>query len=578
MSWRDWLPWERTQTPAEERALTLGQLPYLAQLLSMDTTGVYVTERMALNISAYWNGVDVISSQVASLPRLVYRRTANESRERANGYPAYKVMHDAPNDYMTPFVFWQTLMAHVLTWGNAYAEIEWDQALRPKALWPILPSEINPEMQKGELIYVYKGHASNFDGMAQPGPELKPGKTIKPEDIIHVPGLGYDGIRGYSVVSMARRSLGLSIATETFGASFFGNGAWPGIVLEHPKTLSLQAQERLIATFEQRSRTAQNAHRTHVLEEGMKASKIGIPPDDAQFLQTREFQIVEIARWLNIPPHKLKHKYGERPGGNLEAGQIEFLTDTLGPWLVRIEQECTRKLIPDSQRGTYYIEHLSDAVLRMSAETRAAIYKTYVDMGVMTLDYVAQKENLPPPPPKKEPPPMPPPPSPIPPPAPQETPPPSEPAADSGTAASSSDRMAATLRALCIAQVARFTRREADKAQKAVGGTVKGFAAWVAQFYSRQSAAILESYLVHPIALQLIPQGREVDVPLVARRLAEEYIERSRRELLALLGEPHGRLIALVERTMEDWEANRPAQLADKIAALGPQEETSHAA
>jgi HK97 family phage portal protein len=574
------LDWFRPQ----QRSITLADFPALRDVIySTDTSGIHVNEQTAFQVAPFWNGVDIISSQVAILPRLVYRRLDDDTRERASNHPAFKLLVYAPNRNSTPFTFWQTMMVHLLTWGNCYAEIEFDNALRPIALWPIYPTKIREEirgdLQTQRIVYVYDGKLEK-----------------EAEDILHVPGLGWDGIRGHSVIHMARRSLGLTVASETFGSAFFGNGAWPGLVLEHPGKLTLQAQERLTASIENRHQGSSKAHRTLIAEEGMKVQKVGIPPEDAQFLETREFQVVEIARWLNLPPRKLKLHGGEAPT-TPEAGHIEFLTDCLQPWLTRIEQECSRKLIPAAQRGNIYVEHLADANLRMDAQTRAATYKTYVDMGVMTPETVAKKENLPPPEdrqapisdrienlgqliragfdpleslsalglppikhtglvpvtvkPEEEPEPA----------QPQEPPPDQDIAPDP-------QRVAGAVRALCVELVARFTRREGEKAQRAARRGAESFSAWVEDFYAHEGD-LLARYLAHAVELRLALEGAQGDARIIARDMAEDYMSRSKEELLDL---PRIGLEEHVGRLVEGWELLRPHEIADKITAIGPRE------
>lgn len=517
-------------TPAvERRTLTLADFPWLAELLSPpNTAGVVVTERTALNCSAYWNGVDVISGQVAALPRLVYRRTDGDGRERATDQPAWKLLHEQPNPYATPFVFWQTLMGHALTWGNGYAEIERDSALRPIGLLTLLPCDI--EVRAGTVV---------LGGQPYSGPYYvwKGTVAFHPDDVIHVPGLGFDGLKGYSVVNMARRSLALGLAAERFGGAFFGNGAWPGLMLEHPARLSDEGSARLRAQVEARHAGPDRAHKTMVLEEGMKANKIGIPPEDAQFLQTREFQVVEVARWLNLPPHKLKHKYGERPGGNLEAGQIEFLTDTLRPWLVRIEQECGRKLIAPALRGTYYVEHLVDDLLRMDGESRARSYRAYFDMGVLNAEQIAEKENLPKPQPKEPPP--------VPAPAPAD------------------EQVASAQRALLLDTVARFIRRQAEKAKRASRQGPEHLAAWL-EASCEEDEPVLRSMLVPP--LRLICALRAAgDADATAGEIARTHFSQVREELLAL---PARGLADQVERVVTQWETIRAVELTERALAL----------
>lgn len=580
MGWLDFF-----RRPSMGRTLTLGDFPLLQGMLDPPAmVGVYVNETTALNLSAYWNGVDVISSQKATLPLPVYQRLSNDERVRAVDHPAYKVLHDQPNEYMTPFIFWQTLMAHALTWGNAYAEIRWDVAMRPIGLYPITPDRLCPEVVGEELVYRYTGGTK---------------RVIKAKDVLHIPGLGFDGLRGYSVVAMARRSLGVGMAAQSFGGSFFANGAWPGLVLEHPKTLSPAAQERLIASVDGRHKGPDKAHRTFIAEEGMKVVKVGIPPEDAQFLETREFEVVEIARWLNLPTWKLKVQQDARPGGNPETSQIEFLTDTLAPWLVRIEQECNRKLLTEDERRTFYSEHLVDNILRMDSASRASAYKSYIDMGVMTPDQVAKKENLPAPkdrqapiadrienvgqliragfdpqasleavglpgikhtglvpvtvtadtkaPPHALPQAPPPPVAPPPPPA-----------------KAKAQRMNAAIRTLTIELVTRFARREGEKAKRAAKQGPGALAAWAADFYPAE-AQVLADYLAHPVELQLAEAGLEGEARTIARRLAEEYVERSQEEFLDL---PAAGLEGRVLHLVDAWDARRAAEFADKITAL----------
>ena len=527
--------------PREQRdTITIGDFKALASFLAPPSVaGVNITEHTALNLSAYFNGVDIISGQIGITPLIPYRRLADDERERATSHPTYRLLKDQPNPYMTPAVFWQTLVAHILTWGNGYAEIEFDRALRPIALWPVTPDKIEARTEvvtvaggatTTRVYYVYQGQ-----------------KRIEYEDMLHVPGLGYDGVRGYSVIAMARRSLGVSVAAENYGASFFGNGAWPGVLLEHPGKLSDTARDRLKASWDQLMRGPDRAHSTAVLEEGMKAKKIGIPPDDAQFMGTREFGVVEIARWLNLPPHKLKHKYGERPGGNLEAAQTEFLTDTLDPWYVRIAQECNRKLFPESQRSTFYVEHLVESRLRLDAKTRLKVQRGYFDMGVLSAEQIAKQQNLPAPKPKEEPPPP--------------APPPPQ---DEGQANAE--------RALVVDQVGRFMRMEADRVRKAARKGPAEFAAAVDTFY-QEGLPVLRGYLVSAVRVSLARRGVQTDPDKAALALAAAYVERSKEELLEL---PAKDLVEQADRLAASWSIMRALEMAEKVLAL--RADAAHAA
>ena len=520
----------------EARSITLADFPQ-ALLNPPTAAGVAVTEATALNFSAYFNGVDIISSQVAALPRIPYRRLDGGARERVSGLPLSRVL-DQPNPMMTDFVFWQTLVAHMLTWGNAYAEIEFDKALRPIALWPVTPDKITPTVVGNRVAYKYAGRE----------------QPIASEDILHFPGLGFDGLKGYSVVTMARQSIGLGVAAERYGGSFFGGGAWPGILLEHPKTLTKEAKERIEVGWARLHQGPDRAHATAILEEGMKANKLGIPPDDAQFLQTREFQVVEIARWLNLPVRKLKVGGGTAPT-TPESGQIEFLTDTLRPWLVRIEQECGRKLIIPAQRSTYYVEHLVDAILRADSASRMQSYKALFDMGAIDAELIAEKENLPKPKPKPAPA------APVAPPAGSAPPPPPA-------------RMLAADRANLMDAAGRFVRREAIAARRASKKGPEAFSAWADEFY-RDEVGMLRGFLVPAVRLSLACRGLEGDADGVSAALAKGYIERSKEDLLGLpVKDLEARADALVSR----WETGRPAELVEQFLALQPEELRAKAA
>src|SRR5262245_60000685 len=428
---------------------------------------------------------------------------------------------------MTPFVFWQTIMAHVLTWGNGFAEIERDRAMRPIGLWTITPDKMAPQGARTgngpRLRYVYQGKAE-----------------IDPEDVLHIPGLGFDGLRGYSVVHMARNSLGLALAAEQFGSSFFGNGAWPGIALQHPGRLGPEASANLVASIENRTKR-DRALSAIVLEEGMKVEKIGIPPEDAQFLETREFHVVEVARWLNLPPRKLKLHGGEAPT-TPEAGQIEFLTDTLRPWLIRIEQECDRKLIAPAQRSTYYTEHLVNDILKMDGAARADSYKAYFDMGVLDAEQIARMENLPKPKPKPK----------------EEPAPPPPPAEDQ-------ERVVSAQRSLVIGLVSRFVRREAAKGRRAAKHGPQGLARWVGEFYESEGEMFGQD-LLPVVEFHMARTGAPGDARELSRKIAADYVERSKEELLDLRS---AQLEDQVVKLTERWETKRPLEVAETIAAIG---------
>ena len=534
MGFRDWLRWPRR---TEKRELTLDQFKALGLLDEPTAAGVAVNERTALTLASYWAAVNLISSAIAKLPRKVYRKIAADEREETPNHGAAWIVQGEPNPFLVPFSFWRTLMGHVLTWGNGYAEIERDRAMRPIAIWTIAPDRIEPRVEGGRLVYVYNGSVK-----------------IPREDIFHVPGLGFDGLRGYSVVQMAKQSLALGLAAERYGAAFFGNGAFPGVLLEHPAKLNADASERLKSSWKALHQGPDRAHRTAVLEEGMKAHVMSVPAKEAMLIETREVQVLEVARWLNLNPAMIGYKTAERPGGNYESSRLDFLDNTLDPWLVLIEQECNRKLISEAQRGTYYVEHVRAAVLRTDARTRSAVQKTYVDMGAMTPEYVAKLENFPKPEKKPEP-------TPATPPAPAPAPPP--PALVDA---------ARGLRPVVVGLTARFGRREAEKARRAAKRGAKAFEQWVAEFYGRE-ADVLAELLQPVVALRYFMAGSTNDGAKTSKELARAYVERSRHELLELRAQD---LEAQTELLLQRWDHLRPVEMADAVAALKVEE--SHAA
>lgn len=528
----DWLPWRR-----EQRMLTLEQWSSLGLLDPPTAAGVSVSERSALTVPAYLGGVKLIASAIAKAPRKVYQKMPDGSRKEADKHPVAWLLEEEPNELSIPFVFWQTLMGHVLTWGNGYAEIERDGASRPIALITIPPDQIEPVLEGGVLSYVYRGKV-----------------RLARQDVLHVSGFGFDGVKGYSVVQYARQTIGLSLAAERFGAAFFGNGAMPGMLLEHPGKLGKDAADRVKESWNAMHQGPDRAHRTAILEEGMKAHVLTIPAKDAQLIEARQIGVLDIARILNVNPTFLGVDVAARPGGNYEAGRLDYLDNTLDPWMVSIEQECNRKLLSKQQRGTYYVEHVRNAILRTDATTRANVQKLYVDMGAMTPEYVAKLENLPKPPEE-----------PLPAPAPaEEDPPEDDPPPDAAGQAQ---------RALVLDIAARFGRREAEKARRASRRGAADFQRWAEEFYARE-VDVLAEMLRPAVALRFALAGVDGgDAVAASRGLAESYVVQSKHELLGLRA---AELETQAETLLQRWALHRPVEMADAVAALKVEE--NHAA
>ena len=346
---------------------------------SVSESGEVVTEETALTYSAFWNAVNLISGTIGSLP-LHLMQSDGRNKRIASDSKTYRVMHDMWNPYMTAKTGRQTITAHVLTWGNGYAEIVRNGVGEVIELWPIPPNRmVSVQMIEKELVYEIR-----VDG--EP-------KYLPRSRILHLHGLGFDGFLGYSVVAMAKKSLGLSMAMETFGSRFFGHGTHPSVVITHQNQIKdIKAMREALSEV---YAGLGNTHRMMLLEDGMKVEKLGIPPEDSQFLESRQFQIPEVARWFNLPPHKLKD-LSKSSFNNIEQEQISFVTDSILPWLIDFEQEYALQLLTDGQkyRERLYFKHIVEGLLRADAKSRAEFYQIMRRNGLMTPNEIRAKEDL----------------------------------------------------------------------------------------------------------------------------------------------------------------------------------------
>jgi len=275
----------------------------------------------------------------------------------------------------------EVIMAHVLLWGNAYCEIVRNGFGEIVEIWPIAPNRVRPYREDNEVFYEI-----DVEG----GQKV----TLHREKMLHIPGLGFDGFAGYSVVGVARKSFGLGMALETFGALYFGQGTHVGRILSHPGKLDDKSKANLRESFGGTSEGLAKAHKLMVLEEGMKLEKIGIPPEDSQFLESRIFHVSEIARWFNIPVHKLK-ELSKSSFNNIEQEQISFVTDSVLPWLVRFEQNYNMQLLTTNERyqQKIFTRHNVDGLLRGSPQARAEYYRVMFSIGAMSVNDVRDKEG-----------------------------------------------------------------------------------------------------------------------------------------------------------------------------------------
>lgn len=342
-------------------------------------SGVDISGDTAMNFSAVFNAVQIIAGTVASLPLILYQRTGDDGKRRLPDHPLYDVLHNLPNPEMTSYTFREVLQSHLLLYGNAFAQIVRDSAGRVTQLWPWNPQSVEVKREGARPVYLLRQDTKTF--------------SFPPEDVLHIPGLGYDGRIGYSVVSKACEALGLGLAMEEFQARFYGQGTNLGAVLQHPGKLSPEAHERLKKDIQEKYAGLGKSHKVLVLEEGMKYEKTGMPLEDAQFLESRVFQIGEVCRWFNLPPHKLK-ELSKATFSNIEQQQIEFVQDTIRPWLVRWEQHIAWKLLSEAERRQLFAEFSIDGLLRGDTKSRMEAYAVMRNIGAINADEIRAKENM----------------------------------------------------------------------------------------------------------------------------------------------------------------------------------------
>ena len=343
-------------------------------------SGENVNEYSALNYSAVYNAVYLISDTIAALP-LGLKKKDDRKTLTVTTNPLHGVLHDQANPLMTAMTMREVSMAHVLLWGNSYAEIVRNRVGEVIELWPITPNRVQVKRFNGDLVYVIK---------ITSGEEV----TLFREQVLHVPGLGFDGYMGYSLVSLASNAIGLGLAMESFGSRYFGNGTHPGVIVSHPGKLSPEASDALQKSLVSAYSGLGKSHRLMLLEEGMALEKLTIPPNDSQFLESRQFQVPEIARWFNLPPHKLKD-LTKSSFSNIDSEQISFLTDSILPWLIRLEQNYKMQLLsPIEKKQGLYFKHSVEGMLRASSKDRAVFYRAMWGIGVLSQNDIREKEDM----------------------------------------------------------------------------------------------------------------------------------------------------------------------------------------
>lgn len=526
------------------------------------TAGIAVTEHIALTYSAFWFCVRFISECLASLPLFEYRRLAGGGKERATGERLYRLVHNQPNPEMSSMVWRETMQAHVLTWGNGYSEIERDGAGEAVAFWPLPPSSVKPDRDRqGRLVYRVR----------YPGGD----EVLGPDRILHVPGLGFDGICGYSVVAMARRAIGLGLAEERFGAGFFGNGARPGGVLSHPAEQGKPKRDELRRSWQEEHGGPDRSNRVAVLWGGWTFTPQQISPEDSQFLESRQFQREEMALWFNMPANKLGSDKAST-FASAEQFAIDLVVHTIRPWLVRWEQELNRKLVPAEQQDDLFFEHLADALLRGDAASRTAALVSQFMHGAICQDEWREIENRNPIPgglgktfyrpaaltPVNE---EPAPPAPPAPPGPTLLPL-ERPEEDGGGEGAARALVLAAARDVLLDVAARAVRKEAFHVRKGSREPAK-FLAWMEEFYAHH-ASQMAIWLRPGVALWQRLHGRDSLAELCVS-LAGWHSERAREQLLDTAGAcTAAGLAGAIDGLMMRWETERPAALVARLVEV----------
>ena len=369
----------------EKRSQLTNPEPWLLKALGYMPTysGVTVTEETAVRMTAVFSCIRLLSWTLAFLPLPVYERVEPKGKTRAPRHPNYRLVHDRPNPEQTAFSWKALKMAHLCLYGNAYSEIEFDRNGRPVALWPIPPWRVQVKRTEN-MEKVYELSLPN-------GKQ----KILRPFQIIHILGLSTDGMKGLSPIAAARQAIGLGLAAEEFGARFFGEGANVGGVAEHPGKLSEAGSTNLRNQLNEKYAGLGKSHRIMLLEEGMKYQRVGIPPNDAQFLDTQKFQVSQIARLYNVPLHMLQeHEKSTSWGTGLEEMVLGFIKFTMSPWFVNWEQELNWKLFDEREQDKHFVEFVVEGLLRGDSKARAEFYNRIFQVGGFSVNDILEKENM----------------------------------------------------------------------------------------------------------------------------------------------------------------------------------------
>jgi HK97 family phage portal protein len=343
-------------------------------------SGISISSLDALRSTAVLSCVRILSETVASLPLVVYRRLEPRGKLKAPEHPLYKILHSQANPLMTSFEWRELLMGHLTLWGNHYSEIERDNAGTPIALWPLRPDKMRIEGKGKELLYYYT-------------PPNSTEQFISQENVLHLKSISGNGYVGQSLIGFAREAIGLGLAMEDFTARFFSNDATPKTYIKHPLRLNEKSRANLTESFDKKGKGLENKFRMQILEEGMDIVSVGMPLSDAQFLELRKFEELDVYKIFRVPPHK-GGILDRATFSNIEHQGIEFVTDTMLPWFTRLEQRLNTTLFFEDEQEEYFVEFIVDGLLRGDTLTRYQAYEKAWQTGWMNQDEIRDKENM----------------------------------------------------------------------------------------------------------------------------------------------------------------------------------------
>ena len=390
MGFLEWMGFSKPRdAPGENLPEVTDSVRDSGQVFSFGTanSGEKVDEQSAMQISTVYACVRLLAETVAALPLHLYRYTDDgKGKESAFEHPLYRILYRQPNDEMSSFIWRETMMTHLLLWGNAYSQIIRDGRNNVLGLYPLLPENVEVDRdEQGQLYYIYHAYTDEVPG------EQNQDIYFRKDEILHIPGLGFNGLVGFSPIAMMKNSLGTTLAVEKYGASFFKNGAQPSGVLEHPGVLKdpQKIRDNWTAVYG----GPNNAHRVAVLEEGMAYKAISLPPEDSQFLSTRQFGVEEICRIFRVPPHMVQ-SLEHATFSNIEHQSIDFVVHTLTPWLVRFEQAIIKDLLLEEEQDVLFPKFNVDGLLRGDYQSRMNGYATGISNGFLSPNDIHRLENM----------------------------------------------------------------------------------------------------------------------------------------------------------------------------------------